>query len=233
MSLADFMPSFQPLLPPSAPVIFLPATFLHSLKLPPPPSDLLAALVTEALTYPMCNTDVIQALHRIVESMSPIGPPLAFPSARIVLPKRIFRSPSPNSAEDPLPLLLHLSSQPLYGLAGVNSHSGYALTKAVYASNYPLIRFLLQLGANPELKDYMAVRIAINKQNLELVKMLVEREDESLALGKRRRLTDRVTITKRLVEEAIRVDARGIVNYFVKEKGCAPSIKSVIYMSNR
>ncbi|KDQ21265.1 hypothetical protein BOTBODRAFT_61004 [Botryobasidium botryosum FD-172 SS1] len=189
----------------------------------------LAQLVTRALCFPMCKIEVVQALHRIAEPRPRPTDDLPYAGMnppRVILPKCIFRSLSPTSPSDPLPLLHHLSNQPCYKL-DVNHHSGYALTKAVYATNYPIIRFLLQHGAHPQLKDCMAIRIAINKRSLELVKMLVERDDESPTLGKRRRLADRVVITKELVAEAIRVDARDIVNYFVKEKGCAPGISAL------
>ena len=45
--------------------------------------------------------------------------------------------------------------------------------------------------------------------------------------AKRRRLLDRIEITPDLVNEAIRVNARDIVNYFVIEKGCSPLLQTL------
>jgi len=96
------------------------------------------------------------------------------------------------------------------------------------------------------------VKVAIRMRNLVYVKMLVERAEidvldtddgnsSSTVAGdpvphprpskplrqKRRKLEDRVVITSELVREAVKADARDIVEYFVHVKGCSPNLKTL------
>lgn len=68
-----------------------------------------------------------------------------------------------------------LYSHPKIPKPNTNAHDGYALTKAVLADFVPLIAFLLEHGADPRLKRAIAVNVAIQRHDLGLVKMLVER----------------------------------------------------------
>ena len=171
------------------------------------------------------------------------------------LPKRIFRSlgqePSDRSVlppldgnSDPLPLLRllwkrhtistefdHSAAEPVIARRyAVNSHGGYPLVRAVHAQFVPLIQFLLDHGADPRLRECMAVKVAIGKKDLTLVKMLIEFGEESgpgTKVGKKRRRLDRVEVTPYMLELAVRCDARDIVQYFVEEKGCIPNMKTL------
>lgn len=60
----------------------------------------------------------------------------------------------------------------------VNSHDGYALTKAVFAKKNLLVAFLLSVGADPNLKDGLAFRVACKSNWLEGARLLVEVEND-------------------------------------------------------
>ena len=173
------------------------------------------------------------------------------------LPKRLFKDLVPPGNGDvqhaydvndaPLPFLRHLYAAvaPARGLdvrMHANGEDGYPLIRAVHASHIPLVRFLLGKGAEPDLKDALAIRIAIRKRNLSLVTMLIERdgEDESYeSLGhmqtsgrkrktsaKRPRLSDRVQVTNTMLKLAVEVDARDIVEYLM-DKGARPDMQTL------
>ena len=88
-----------------------------------------------------------------------------------------------------------------------------------------LIRVLLDHGADPVLRDHLAVEAAIASKDLSLVKMLVESDtpvSEVTSLEppkKRRKVGDRVEVTPRLAEMAMKAGAQDIVRYFVHDKG--------------
>jgi len=134
------------------------------------------------------------------------------------LPRRLFRLPM--STRHPIhPLIEHLFAN--YA-PSANSHKGYPLCRAVLTSNHALVAFLLSHRADPALKDGIAVQIAIQAQDLQSVRLLVERNDErSSEPGRRvrRRMSDRMVITPNLVECALSKGSKDIVEYFVKEKG--------------
>lgn len=118
---------------------------------------------------------------------------------RVLLPKRLFKDLTPckdpagySIIDEPLLYIKYLYNlrYPLPRGSSLdpntlpfirfnpNAHDGYALVHAVHANHRPLIRFLLRKGAKPNCKDALAVRIAVRKKNLALVRMLVEREEE-------------------------------------------------------
>lgn len=162
------------------------------------------------------------------------APPLRCPE----LPRRLFRhTPPHNQPIHPLITYIFDTYTP-----SPNSHKGYPLCRAVLTSNYQLISFLLDRKADPTIRDSLAVEIAISKQDLKAVKMLIERNSCVCELAKeefdhtetsprvagggrvkrrnkRPRLMDRVTISARLVEMAMKKGSREIVQYFVHEKG--------------
>ena len=87
------------------------------------------------------------------------------------------------------------------------------------------MRFLLDHGADPGEQDCLAVKVAIGKKELTMVKMLIEFEPEPVAKGgKRRRRADRVVVTPSMLDLAVRCDARDIVRYFMEEKRCIPNM---------
>lgn len=88
--------------------------------------------------------------------------------------------------------------------------------------------YLLQKGADPSLKDYMAVEIAVSMKDLKMVKLLIEREqsgfgttrtgDESESPTKKMKLGDRITVPAKMVESAMKKGTKDIVNYLVYDK---------------
>lgn len=50
-------------------------------------------------------------------------------------------------------------------------------------------------------------------------------------VNKRRKIEDRIVVDQDLLKVAVRCDARDIVEYFVKEKGCIPDMQTVLTMS--
>lgn len=144
----------------------------------------------------------------------PTAPPLSLAE----LPRRIFRPTRGDTSSTYLsPLLIYLFD--MYS-PSADSHQGYALSRGVILSDLPLINFLLDHGADPNQREALAVQIAVNKADVSLVKLLVERKEEG---GKRRRLEDRVIVTEVLVRRAMQNDrtpeGRAIIDYFVNEKG--------------
>ena len=75
--------------------------------------------------------------------------------------------------------------------------------------------------------DYRALDEAIRKGDVNLVKMLIEKDTEDQDVkrnGKRSRTKDRVFVTDRILEKAVDegLKAREIVKYFIEEKGVTP-----------
>ncbi|EIW67497.1 hypothetical protein TREMEDRAFT_33512 [Tremella mesenterica DSM 1558] len=181
------------------------------------------------------------------------------PLSCVELPRRLFRPPfllptssfkpprasqttvfsSNQHTQDPLsvdetfsanstlhPLLIHLFST--YS-PSPNSHKGYPLCRAVLARDVSLIQFLLYHGADPSVKGWMALELAIHMKDLELVRLLVDRnwverqtskgveEEVNGRCKKRRRIS--ITIDPKFVDLAMKKGAHDVVEYFVKEKG--------------
>ncbi|ORY30590.1 hypothetical protein BCR39DRAFT_529050 [Naematelia encephala] len=232
------------------------AAYLLSLYSYYGPDDLLV----RCLRHPVCNVEVAREIRRVWDmkrscvprarentpnvnedegSQSPdpsidAPPPLSLGCAE--LPRRLFR-PGVINSEPIHPVLRFLFTT---YTPSANSHKGYPLCRAVLTANYPLIAFLLDHGADPMIKDCLAVEIAISKRDLKAVVMLIERSTQesegdqlqcrravnlaarSKHLGKRPRLMDRIHVPPRLVEVAMRKGAEEIVRYFVHEKGELP-----------
>ena len=184
--------------------------------------------MTRVLRYPLCQKDVVEALLRrpdcpSVDDMHP------------ELPRRIFRplAHDPPSSQgwkghhEPLPFLQYLFSHPRIASPDPDSHEGYPLTRAVYAGFIPLIQFLLDHGASPRWKNGLAVLLAIQRKDLPLVKMLVERDSGRKSGTKKRKLTDRLKVHTDMLKVAVKSNARDIVDYLIREKGCVPDIKTL------
>jgi ankyrin repeat protein len=108
-----------------------------------------------------------------------------------------------------------------------DSHDGYPLAHAVSAGAVPLVRFLLDHGASPRRRDALAVRIAIKRKDLALVRLLVEPPDappDERRTGKRRRLADRVQVSTEMLNLAMMCRACYIAEYLMNEKGCVPDL---------
>lgn len=157
------------------------------------------------------------------------------------LPRWLFRDlrprvrrgiPVPWSEEDrPLPFLRYLFD--LYGTRRMikgppkcNAHEGYALTKAVAADFIPLVRFLLGHGGDPGAKGAIAVMVAIQKKDLQMVRLLIEGDLGSSSGTKRRRVPDRVVCTRAMLQRAARVEAQDITQYLLA-KGVTPDMQTL------
>lgn len=166
------------------------------------------------------------------ETAEPPPPPPT--QAAPELPRRLFRALGPRTdrpysdADAPLPLLRYLYASPRIAPPDANSHEGYALTRAVHAEFVPLVRLLLAHGASPAHKRGLAVLVAVRQKKLPLVRMLVERAEAGGGRGaKKRRLEDRVEVTKEMLKAAVKAKARDIAEYFMQEKGCVPDIQTL------
>jgi len=80
------------------------------------------------------------------------------------------------------------------------------------------VRLLLHHGADPGERECSAVKVAITKKDLTMVKILIEFEPEPETRGKKRRRADRLVVTPWMLDLAVRCDARDIVKYFMEEK---------------
>ncbi|KAG1747056.1 uncharacterized protein EDB91DRAFT_1115992 [Suillus paluster] len=193
---------------------------------------------SKLLRYPICTVDTLEALFRISSDIISL-------SWAPELPRRLFRSLTPKSRakpplwtdqDHPLPFLYYLFTCPKIHPPDVNSHEGYALTKAVQVGFVPLVRFLLDHGASPRCKNSMPILVAIHRKDLSLVRLLVERVDGKSGSGgqkqkgKRRKLEDRAQVTPEMLKAAVKLDARDIAEYFMKEKGCVPDLQTLLMM---
>jgi hypothetical protein len=113
------------------------------------------------------------------------------------------------------------------------------LVYSVINQNYELVEFLLRRGADPRNSDEFAVRAAVQKKDLRMVRLLVEpfedesneQPDDSLPLPSPRsrkrpraeeatpKRKDRVPINQTHVQLALEHGTPEIVDYFVHEKG--------------
>jgi hypothetical protein len=137
-------------------------------------------------------------------------------------------SPKWAERENPLPYLEYLYGTPGIPPPDVNSHDGYALTKSVHASFFPLVRFLLAHGASPKCKKGLAVMVAIRRKDLTLVRMLIERPKEMTK--KRQKLEDRIQVTSEMLRLAVKCQAWDIVEYLTVEKECVPDMQTLRLM---
>ena len=206
-------------------------------------------IITFALRFRMCNEATLEAMVNMKDC------PVVYKNSRVRLPRWLFRNleDKPLTKDShPLPLLHFLFSKnklrlrlsrgdPMFGTfrwtqaaqnslprtiltPDIDSYEGYALVRAVRANHIPLIRFLLDHGATA---THTALRAAIRKRDLNLVKMLIEKDAEDQNVnenGKRPRTEDRIVVTQWILEKAIDegLKAREIVKYFIEEKGVTP-----------
>ena len=96
--------------------------------------------------------------------------------------------------------------------------------QAVRGEFIPLVQFLLDHGACPEQSSYSAIRVAIGKKNLKLVRILIELE-EKLETNAKEKWRCGQDIANVLSWVAVECDAREIVKYLMDEQGCVPLIK--------
>ena len=159
-------------------------------------------------------------------SEDPSGTGLSAPD----LPRRLFRDLRPRvrrgvtvpwSEEDnPLPFFRYLfdlyhSRRVVVRPPSFGAREGYALTKAVAAGFAPLVKFLLGNGADPEAKGAIAVMVAIQKKDLQMVKLLMEGNSGDSGGAKRRRVPDRIACTNAMVRRAVAAGAQDVVRYLL------------------
>jgi hypothetical protein len=225
-------------------------------------SRLRPSVITYVLRFPLCTPSVLAALlerpsypHPPAVQSSPstdaltnTGTPRTsrdhhnlryfdpdYVSAPPELPRRLFRQLSASGAEA-LPHLhfLYTSSAPQLSTRrpDIDSHDGYPLVRAASAGAVPLVRFLLDHGATHR-RDALAVRLAINRRELSLVRLLIEPPDappDELMAGKRRKLADRIKVTSEMLRLAVLYGAQDIAEYFMNEKGCVPDIRTLSFL---
>ncbi|VDB92313.1 unnamed protein product [Peniophora sp. CBMAI 1063] len=187
-------------------------------------------LVTRALRYPICNEGVLEALLRHPDRPS-VG------DERPTLPRRLFSALNDSrpggwrDRHEPLPFLRYLYSHPRIPPPDPDSHEGYPLARAVKADFRPLIEFLLAQGASPKFKDGLSIKLAIQRHDLSLVKLLVEPSETGVAGvktgGKRRRVSDRMVLGPAHLRVAVQAQADDIVDWLVREKRCVPDIRTL------
>ncbi|KAF8501726.1 hypothetical protein F5888DRAFT_1632553 [Russula emetica] len=213
------------------------------------PSCLRPNIITYVLRFPLCTPSVLAALlerpsfphpvqssstntdtHHTDTRTSHPNPP--------ELPRRLFRQLSTSGAEA-LPHLhfLYTSSAPQLNTPRrpiIDSYNGYPLVRAASACAIPLVRFLLDHGASPRRRDALAIRIAIKRRDLSLVRLLIDPADappDERRTGKRRKLADRVKVTSEMLRLAVTCGARDIAEYLMNEKGCVPDLITLSLLS--
>ncbi|KAI5480622.1 hypothetical protein MNV49_000318 [Pseudohyphozyma bogoriensis] len=206
-----------------------------------------SSTLSHAIKYPICDRPVLTALERIA------GKGLKCKE----LPRRLVRRLSANDADADehdrltadLDLIEYLVDK--YS-ASANSRKGYFLVRAVFARNEFLINLLLKHGADPGTKDGMAVVVAIEAGDLDLVKKLmeipVERDDADGEVeldkggkkrrmsgggggGKRRKLesTLRCEPTPAMLEVAVKKSHWHLVEY-LRGLGAVPSMEALQFL---
>jgi len=107
-----------------------------------------------------------------------------------------------------------------------DAHEGYALTKAVAAGFVPLVKFLLGHRGDPGAKGAIAVMVAIQRKDLQMVRSLIEGDLDNPGGAKRRRVPDRVVCTRAMLHRAAKVGAQDIVQYLLA-KGVTPDLQTL------
>ncbi|KIY44574.1 hypothetical protein FISHEDRAFT_77485 [Fistulina hepatica ATCC 64428] len=184
-----------------------------------PPSKFLS----KCLRYPICSVDVFKSLFRKQAEKGDM--PL------IDLPRRLFRRlttrrvESWSESDEPLTFLRALA-EITSSRINVNSHQGYALTRAVHVRFMPLVAFLLAHDASPHWKDGLAIMVAIHQKDLNLVKRLLE-SDRPISRGKRLCTPDGIQVTSKMLKTAVQCKAHDIVQYLIREKGCIADMQTL------
>ena len=194
-----------------------------------------------ALLYPICTQEIVEALFRLPRFLA-YG--TGDPTTRLPapdLPRRLFRDLRPrvrrgipvpwSDGDKPLPFLRYLSDlhdtrRMITGPPKCDVHEGYALTKAIAAGFTPLVKFLLGHGADPGAKGAIAVMVAIQRKDLQMVRLLIEGDLGGSGGAKRRRVLDRVACTRAMLQRAVKVNAQDIVHYLLA-KGVTPDMQTL------
>ncbi|KAF8599661.1 hypothetical protein BDV93DRAFT_525900 [Ceratobasidium sp. AG-I] len=168
--------------------------------------------------------------------------PLSKHSATASLPA-IAASASPTFADprrNPLPFLESLASK--YTLSFSARESAFALSMCVRAgvAQYPLLRFLLQAGADPGAQHCLPLQVAATVGNIDAMKMMVEPSEEQdgqeesggkkVKGGKRRRVEDRVQPSTKVLFAAVKAKHFELAQWLMNEKGVVPDMATLQMM---
>ncbi|KAH9944852.1 hypothetical protein B0H21DRAFT_862301 [Amylocystis lapponica] len=113
---------------------------------------------------------------------------------------------------------------------------GMALKVAIRRKDLALVRMLIEPDASVEIRREEKGKTGVGRSVMERPRRVGEKRKAGTDGGggrstKRRRLQDRVKVSQEMLKVAVQCDARDIVEYFTKEKGCIPDIKTLILMS--
>lgn len=155
-----------------------------------------AELLPRVLRHGVCSLATFQAVERLWRERKARG------AARLgalevgELPKRLFRNVLEPGArpkrlrDELLPFLDYLFE---HYRPCPSSHKGYPLCGSLteHPTSFALTRYLLDKGADPSMKDGYAVLLAIDKRDLDLVRLLVEGGwEKGGQAGKKRKRAD-------------------------------------------
>lgn len=138
------------------------------------PAHLACHTVPERLVRAIEARCMDDELRSIPEALhAPLRTMLATVESMVPSSARAKKMPRPPLGH--LELLLRLI---LVHRASANSSQGFPLAMAVHRQSTPLVCFLLASGADPTLKQGIALQLAAKKGWLEGLKLLVERDDQ-------------------------------------------------------
>lgn len=75
------------------------------------------------------------------------------------------------------------------------------------------------------------MKVAIRQKNLEMVKLLVERQESKKKKGKRRKIEDRLSLDSDMLKIAVMANAHDIVEYLYREKKILPDMLTLKKMT--
>lgn len=90
----------------------------------------------------------------------------------------------------------------------------------------PLVRFLLERGASPCSKDALAVRLAVKRRDLDLVRLLIDASKGSCS-------SEEVEVDSSMLKLAVKLGAWDIAEYFMNDKGCIPDLETISFLRVR
>ncbi|KAG8910423.1 hypothetical protein FRC01_006346 [Tulasnella sp. 417] len=100
-----------------------------------------------------------------------------------------------------------------------DSHQGYFLARAVHLNHEPLVDLLLAHGANPLQKLGVAIKFAIGRKDERMVKRLMSKcRPSNLKF---------TNVGEELLTYAVKVDAKAIAYFLIREKGIAPTLQTL------